>query len=101
MTYNEFKICFYIFKKCFKKKTIGEILPNCLYEINENDLVKEVQIHRYKESYKVCIFGVPLFVYRDYDPDNLVILTRLSRNSKIKTVEDFLNYFKIHLEDII
>lgn len=88
MTYNEFKMCLILFCKTFKGKKYGEIIESC-YDMDVNYIIP-ITVNYYLKNY--------LFEFVD---ETLMIYEKDEINQYFKTTNDFLNYFKIPLEDIV
>ena len=100
MTFNEFKLCCSVFCEYFKGMEYGNIVEDC-YIQDYTSIVNNDLYFDYNSSYivKVRLRHNDAYIMR-YDSEELIVLKR-SRNTTLKTVKDFLNYFNITLEDIV
>lgn len=100
MTFNEFKFCCTVFCNNFKGMEYGNIVEDCYIQdytlIVKNDLYYEYTI---QDIVKVRLRPNNAYIMR-YDSEELIVL-KPSRDTTLKTVKDFLNYFNITLEDIV
>ena len=94
MTYNEFKMCCVLFCKTFEGKKYGEVVKEC-YRVDSYSVVT-----------KFPLFDNVYFVLEDkcvmwwIDNEGLKI-PLLTTSLYFEKPKDFLNYFKIPLEDIV
>ena len=96
MTFNEFKMCCILFCKAFEGKKYGEIIEGCYYEYSNLIIPKTpIVIKR-----NFVLDGAYIWIFNTNDVSLYILITG-SNISNFKTLEDFLNYFKIHLEDIV
>ena len=95
MTYNEFKLCCTLFCEAFEGRKYGEIVKGC----HEVDFDTTISMNFTYDIYCDVYFNNSLVMY--YKNKRYGIYIHGGYNYEIKTVEDFLNYFKIPLEDIV
>ena len=96
MTFNEFKMCCILFCKTFEGRKYGDVVKSC--HVVDRRLI----IPKHPKFIQCDFLLCGSFVWRflnlgilHINTDDYEILIHLL------TVEDFLNYFKIYLEDII
>ena len=96
MNYNEFKFCCILFRKHFKGKKCGEVIENCYPRVCgyviDNTLKIDLSRFRFKTEDTILYFF-----------NNVIKINRPSffGDQYFKTVEEFLNYFKIPFKDIV
>ena len=95
MTYNEFKMCCILFCKTFEGKEYGEVVKNCYTRD------KYIVVTKFPLFYGIGFeLEVGCVMWWD-DEEELKIPTIFGPKITFKTVKDFLNQFKIPLEDIV
>lgn len=98
MTFNEFKFCCVIFCNNFKGIEYGNNVEDC-YREDYTIIVNNDLYYDYTIPYIVKVRLRPNDAYiMHYDSGRFIVL-KPSRNTSLKTVKDFLNYFDITLED--
>ena len=95
MTYNEFKLCCILFCKTFEGKKYGEIVKGC----HEEDFDIVISMDFTIDIGGDIIFNNSLVMY--YNNKRYGVCMHDVENYETKSVQDFLNYFKIPLEDIV
>lgn len=87
MTFNEFLMCCALFCKTFEGKKVGDIVKDC-YDTDRQYIIRNI-VDKYLKCY--------IFEFVD---KKLMIYVKGS-NVYFKSTKDFLNHFKIPLEDIV
>ena len=87
MTYKEFLMCCVLFCRTFEGKKYGDIVKDC-YDTDRQYIIRN-NVDKYLKCY--------VFEFVD---GKLMIFVKGS-NVYFKSTKDFLNYFKIPLEDIV
>ena len=88
MTYNEFLMCCTLFCKTFEGKKYEDLVKEC-YDTDRLYIIRNI-VDEYFKSY--------LFEFVD---KKLMIYIKGDGNIYFKSTKDFLNHFKIPLEDIV
>lgn len=100
MTFNEFKFCCTVFCNNFKGMEYGNIVEDC-YREDYTIIVNNDLYYDYTISYIVKVRLRPNDAYIMHYVSEEFIVLKPTRNTTLKTVKDFLNYFDITLEDIV
>ena len=104
MTIKEFKMCCVVFCKFFEGRKYGEIVREC-YK-NDNELIIDVVNLTFdnmdnNKNIDVLLENELIVWYRFRTKEIIICLDSNIDGWKFKLVKDFLNHFKIPLEDII
>lgn len=100
MTFKECKLCFYLFCKAFEGKRYGEVIKNC-YDVDAEIVLSLNNSHINIDTYNLYISGKFVMYYIKLEEILCVCLSGAFSDHEFKSTEDFLNYFKISLEDIV
>lgn len=95
MTFNEFKMCSVLFCKTFEGKKYGDVVKTC-HVVDRRLIIPK------HPKFNQCDFLLcGSFVWHFFDLGLHIITDDWKIIIRLLTVEDFLNHFKIHLEDIV
>lgn len=103
MTFNECKFCFYLFCTYYDGKNVRDI-PN-MEGMPQGIKIDASKIHIKKVGHVTtfdspdCIFWFSEDCYNEFCLDHTIDYTEETKY--FFSVEDFLNYFKIHFKDIV
>ena len=104
MTTKEFKMCCVVFCKFFEGRKYGEIVQDCY--MNDKELIIDVVNLTFDNTdnninIDVLLENELIVWYRFRTKEIIICLDSNIDGWKFKLVKDFLNHFKIPLEDII
>ena len=95
MTYNEYKMCCILFCKTFEGKKYGEVVVDCY----QGDFPCNVtQFPKFKGRF--FVLGIKCVMWWTYN-EELKMPLQFKSSLMFKSIIDFLNHFKIPLEDIV
>ena len=95
MTYNEFKLCSILLIKKYEGKLWGEVFPVCWF----SDTRQLVSFNTFKQYDKDLFFNESCVARLCLD--GRILVFRDNRSDFKLNQKEFLEYFKLHLEDIV
>ena len=99
MTFNEFKFCCSLFFRKYENLTMDDIIKDNSIK-NVESIIKDMGIVNERSCYGI---GVESIFYFEFEELNLNGFGKLSnfKKYKCKNIKEFLNVYKINLEDIV
>ena len=95
MTYNEFKLCCTLFCKTFEGQKYGDIVKNCCSD-DVHCIVPKLP--KFKDRF--FVLDTKCVMWLTYN-EELKMPLQFKSSLMFKCIQDFLDHFKIPLEDIV
>lgn len=99
MTFNEFKFCCSLFFRKYENLTMDDIIKDDTIK-NVESIIKDMRIGDKRSCYGIGVESIFYFECEELNLNGFGNLNNFEKY-KCKNIKEFLNVYKINLEDIV